>query len=70
MANDYNIANAPIGEDENTLKVEMKVDLSPKKEGKDIEQYHDRNLDQYLTSINPDREYCYCTLCKKIFNDR
>ena len=52
-------------------KVVMKVDISHKMEGKYIKQYHDRNLEQYLTPImNPDKEYCYCILCKKIFNDR
>ena len=52
-------------------KVEMKVDISHKKEGKYIKQYHDRNLEQYSTPImNPDKEYCYCILCKNIFNDR
>ena len=32
-------------------KVEMKVDISHKKEGKYIKQYHDRNLEQYSTPI-------------------
>ena len=34
----------------------------------DTDQYHIRNFEQY--SINPEREYCYCTLCKKIYNDK